>query len=114
MVVVQLSQTVNDPDLVPHTNEGARSESGGWLLYAAAGTLVAGGALLVTGNRRAGLAVAATGAALAMLDQQETVKACWEVLPGYLTEIQDVLSRVQTTIEEIAEQGAKLRRALGK
>jgi|SRR5580658_3544525 len=113
MVVVPLQKTVNDPDLVPATNE-SRSDSGDWLLYAAAGTLAAGGVLLVTGNRKAGLAVTATGAALAMLDQQETVKACWEVLPGYLTEIQDILSRVQTTVEEIAAQGAKLRRALGK
>jgi hypothetical protein len=114
MVVVPLSKSVNDPELIPATGESARGERDDWLLYAAAGTLAAGGVLLVTGNRKAGLVVAATGAALAMLDQQETVKACWDVLPGYLSEIQDLLTRVQSTVEEIAAQGAKLRAALGK
>jgi hypothetical protein len=111
MVVVQLSNSVNDPELAPSTSESACDD---WLLYTAAGTLVASGVLLVTGNRRAGLAVAAAGAALAMLDQQETVKACWDALPGYLNEIQGILARVHGTVEEIAEQGARLRAALGK
>ena len=114
MPVVQLSNSQRDPDLVPATDEVSSSENADWLLYAAAGTLAAGGVLLVTGNRKAGLVVAATGAALAMLDQQETVKACWDVLPGYLSEVQDFLSRVQNTIDDLAEQGAKLRKALGK
>ena len=114
MAVVQLSTSVNDPELAPATGESACCDCEDWLLYSAAGTLVAGGVLLVTGNRRAGLAVAATGAALAMLDQQETVKACWDALPGYLSEIQSILTRVQSTVEEIAAQGAKLREALGK
>jgi len=111
MAVVQLSKSVDDPELAPATSETDYSD---WLLYAAAGTLAAGGVLLVSGNRKAGLAVAAAGAALAMLDQQETVKACWNALPGYLTEIQEILSRVQGTMDEVAAQGAKLREALGK
>ena len=114
MPVVQLSSSQRDPDLVPATGEVSSGENGDWLLYAAAGTLAAGGVLLATGNRKAGLVVAATGAALAMLDQQETVKTCWNVLPGYLNEIQDFLSRVQSTVDELAVQGAKLRKALGK
>jgi hypothetical protein len=113
MAVVQLTESVNDPELVPATDESGYDECENWLLYSAAGTLVAGGVLLVTGNRKAGLAVAATGAALAMLDQQETVKAVWNALPEYLTEIQGILTRVQSTVEEIAAQGAKLRAALG-
>ncbi len=114
MVVVQLSTSVNDPELAPATGDSACGACDDWLLYTAAGTLVASGVLLVTGNRRAGLAVAATGAALAMLDQQDAVKACWDALPGYLNEIQGILARVQGTVEEIAAQGARLRAALGK
>jgi hypothetical protein len=114
MAVVQFSDSVNDPELVPVTSESGSGECEDWLLYAAAGTLVASGVLLVTGNRKAGLAVAATGAALAMLDQQETVKAVWDALPEYLGEIQGVLARIQGTVEEIAAQGARLRAALGK
>jgi len=114
MAVVQVTESVNDPDLVPATGESTCGACEDWLLYTAAGTLVAGGVLLATGNRKAGLAVAATGVALAMLDQQETVKACWNALPGYLSEIQDILVRVQGTVDEIAAQGARLRATLGK
>jgi len=113
MTIVQLSKSIDDPELAPVTSDSGDWKED-WLLYSAAGTLVAGGVLLVTGNRKAGLAVAATGAALAMLDQQETVKACWDALPGYLSEIQEILTRVQSTVEEIAAQGAKLRTMLGK
>ncbi|MGD0911976.1 MAG: hypothetical protein ABR928_08775 [Terracidiphilus sp.] len=114
MVVVPLSKSVNDPELVPATSESECAACDDWLLYTAAGTLLASGVLLVTGNRKAGLAAAAAGAALAMLDQQETVKAVWDALPEYLGEIQGVLARVQGTIEEITAQGARLRAALGK
>jgi hypothetical protein len=114
MTVVQLSNSVDDPELAPVTSESIFGDCEDWLLYTAAGTLAAAGVLLVTGNRKAGLVAAATGAALAMLDQQETVKACWDVLPGYLSEIQEFLGRVQGTVEEIAEQGARLRTVLGK
>jgi hypothetical protein len=114
MAVVQLTGSMNDPELVPVTSESSCGACGDWLLYTAAGTLLAGGVLLVTGNRKAGLAVAATGTALAMIDQQDTVKAVWDALPGYLTEVQGILARVQGTVEEIAAQGARLRAALGK
>lgn len=111
MAVVQISETINDPELAPATSDSASDD---WLLYAAAGTLVAAGVLLVTGNRKAGLVVAASGAALAMLDQQETVEACWDALPGYIEEIQGFLARVQGTVEEVAAQGARLRAMVGK
>jgi hypothetical protein len=114
MAVVQITESINDPELAPATSESSCGVCADWLLYAAAGTLMAGGVLLATGNRRAGLAVAASGAALAMLDQQETVVACWDALPGYLNEIQDFLSRVQGTVDEISAQGAKLRAMVGK
>jgi hypothetical protein len=114
MAVVQFTESINDPELFPVTGESACGACEDWLLYTAAGTLAAGGVLLVTGQRKAGLAVAAAGVVLAMLDQQETVKACWDALPGYLTEIQNILERVQGTIDEVAAQGARLREALGK
>jgi hypothetical protein len=115
MAVVQISNSVNDPDLAPDNGQVlSPGDNPDWLLYSAAGALVAGGLLLVTGNRKAGLVVAATGAALAMLDQQETVRACWDLMPGYLTEIQNVLGRVQSTVDEFAEQGSKLRAAFRK
>jgi len=115
MVVVPLSKTangaVNGLGGAPRSN-GANSVP--WIRYAAAGTLAASGALLATGKRRVGLVTAVTGAVLAMLDQEEVVNAWWNALPGYLEEVQGVLGRAQTAVEDLSAQGQKLRRVLGK
>jgi hypothetical protein len=79
-----------------------------------AGTLVASGALLVAGKRRAGLVTAVAGAALVMLDQQEVVSQWWNALPGYLEEMQGMLGRAQAAVDDLSVQGEKLRRVLGK
>ena len=111
MVVVPRSKAETGLGDAPSSN---RANSIPWIRYAAACTLAASGALLVTGKRRAGLVTAVTGAALAMLDQQEVVNAWWNALPGYLEEIQGLLGRAQTAVEDLSAQGKKLRRVLGK
>jgi hypothetical protein len=83
-----------------------------WVTMAAAATLAAGGALMVCGRPRAGLVAAAGGTALAMLDQQETVVAWWKSLPGYLAEIQEILGRVQVTLDDVSAQHDRLHKAL--
>ena len=83
-----------------------------WIRYAAAGTLAASGALLITGRHRAGLIAAVSGAALAMLDQQETVRAWWNMLPGFLEELHTALGHAQTVVEDLSVQGQKLREVL--
>lgn len=108
MVVVPLQQNGND------SGAKRRASETPWIRYAAAGTLAAGGALLVSGRRRAGLVTAISGAVLAMIDQEEAVCAWWNALPGCLDEIQDLLGRTQTAIEDLSAQGQKLRRALGR
>jgi hypothetical protein len=85
-----------------------------WTRIAAAGTLAASGALLIAGKRRAGLATAVTGAALAMLDQQEIVSKWWNALPGHLDQIQGMLGRAQAAVEDLTVQGEKLRRILNR
>jgi uncharacterized protein (DUF1697 family) len=85
-----------------------------WVGFAAAGTLVASGALLLAGKRRAGMVAAASGTALALLDQQETLRSWWNTLPGYLEEVQRMLSQVQGTVDELAAQREKLRRVLSR
>jgi hypothetical protein len=89
-----------------------RSPEPNWLRYAAAGTLAAGGVLLVTGNKRVGLIVAASGAALAMLDQQEAVGAWWNMLPGFLEEMSATLGKAQSAVQDLSTQGQKLREML--
>src|ERR1700727_200503 len=76
-----------------------------WLRYAATGTLAASGALLVSGYRRAGLLTAASGAALAMLDQQEAVLEWWNMLPGFLEELHSTLGKAQNAVADLSVQG---------
>jgi hypothetical protein len=89
-----------------------RAPEPSWLRYAAAGTLAAGGVLLMTGNKRAGLIVAASGAALAMLDQREAVGAWWNMLPGFLEEVNMTLEKAQSAVQDLSTQGQKLREML--
>jgi len=111
MVVVPLSKSAENPNEAP-----LRRSSGDvhWLRYAAAGTLTASGALLITGYRRAGLLAAASGVALAMLDQGEVVREWWNMLPGFLDELQTSLGHAQTAVQDLSVQGQKLREVIGR
>jgi hypothetical protein len=80
--------------------------------YIAAGALVAGAAMMVVGNRRAGLVVAAAGTALAMLEEQELIESWWKKLPGYLSEAQELLDKVEDYMSEASAQGQKLQSML--
>lgn len=84
------------------------------LRVGSAATLLAGGALLLTGNRRLGLVAAAAGTTMAMLDQKETLKKWWELLPDYLVGVQRVLTQVEQTVDEFAVQRERLVRAMGR
>jgi len=86
----------------------SRDGSGCVLRYAAAGTLAAGAALLLSGSRRTGLLAAAAGTALAMIDQQETMGVWWNTLPGYLDEAQSFLNRVQRAVDDVNAQRRKV------
>ena len=111
MVVVPLTMPANEAHAAPRSS-GADSMN--WVRVAAAGTLAASGVLLVTGRRRAGLLAAASGTALAMLDQKQTVRAWWEALPGYLSEVQSMLGRVQGAVDELSAQREKLHNVLSR
>ena len=80
-----------------------------WLKYAAGGSLLAGSVLLFSGKHKAGLLAAATGAALTMLDQQETVAAWWKALPGLVDDASRMLGQVEGVIQNIDSQREKLR-----
>ncbi|MGH9589994.1 MAG: hypothetical protein ACRD25_06345 [Terracidiphilus sp.] len=86
-----------------------RDRSSCALRYAAAGTLVAGGVLLLSGCRRTGLVTAVVGTALAMIDQQETMRLWWNALPVYLDEAQSFLGRVQGAVDDVTAQQRKVR-----
>jgi hypothetical protein len=111
MVVVPLSKPENESPTTPGIVE---SEAMNWISFAAGGTLVAGGLLLLAGERRAGMVAAASGTALALLDQQETLHSWWEALPGYIDQVQNVLNKVQDTVNEAAAKREQLRKILAR
>lgn len=71
-----------------------------WLGVAAGATLVAGGLLFIGRQRRTGLAVAAAGAALAVLDQQETLRHWWAQIPDLVEQAQGLIGQVQQKVDD--------------
>ncbi|HEY2470394.1 MAG TPA: hypothetical protein VGI45_21545 [Terracidiphilus sp.] len=83
-----------------------------WVKIAACGSLITGGLLLLSGQKRAALVMAASGTALAMLDQEETVRSWWNALPGYVDRAQYMVEQVREVVDDITEKGEAMRRAL--
>ncbi len=110
MVVVPLAATGNESEA---RGEGVCTASSTcWVRVTAAGALAASGVLLMAGKRRAGLVAAVAGTVLTVLDQQETVRTWWNRVPGYLEEVQSILTRVQGAVDELSAQGERLRNIL--
>ncbi|MDE3150491.1 MAG: hypothetical protein KGL37_13560 [Acidobacteriota bacterium] len=109
MVVVPLSKSEDDAEITPESAESAPTN---WVGITATGTLAASVLLLLAGQRRAGLVAATSGAALALLDQQETVRACWNALPSYLDEVYQLLGCVQEGVRDFSEKREKIQRIM--
>jgi hypothetical protein len=90
------------------------TDSFDWIKLAACGTLITGGLLLLTGQKRAGLVMAASGTALALLDHEETLRHWWDAMPEYVDRAQYMLEQVQDVVEDITEKGESLRRVLSR
>lgn len=106
MGLTKLSHEIQDrlPGKVPEFS---------WQRAVAAGSLVVGACLFLSGRRKAALGVAAAGAAVGLLEHPESARELWEALPQYLRKGQDVLVRVEDFINEVAKQGNKLRSSIG-
>jgi hypothetical protein len=87
-------------------------ESPDVLKFAAGGALVAGGILLLTGQRRAGIAVSVAGAALTLLGEQDLVRSWWEQLPDYVEHLEHAVSRMKSSVEEITVTRDNLKQVL--
>ena len=79
-----------------------------WINLLAAGTMLAGGALLISGHKRAGLIVAAAGTALALIDEKEAIEALWKKLPAYLKEAQTLLEKAEGYMNDLGPAAQKL------
>jgi len=87
-------------------------ESSDMAKVAAGGALVAGGILLLTGQRRSGIAVSAAGAALMLLTEQETVRTWWEQIPDYVGHLENMVGRMKNSMEEITVTRDNLKQVL--
>lgn len=118
MVVLPLSRLPKDFDVDPNAPRLApqtqSDDSINWVRVSAAATLVTSGALLLAGKRRLGLVAAVAGTSMAMIDQQDTMKKWWALLPGYITEVQGLLDQVEETVDGVAAQRDKLGQFLGR
>ena len=117
MVVLPLSRLPEDFDAdakTPQAEPAPIASSRNWVRIASAASLVASGALLLSGRRRAGLLIAVTGTTLALLDQQDTLSKWWALLPSYIEDIQWLLNQAESAVEEFGAQREKLGQVLGR
>jgi len=117
MVVLPLSRLPNDydADLTPQKPVPVpEADTMNWVRIASAATLIASGALLLSGRRRPALLAATTGTALAMLDQKDIMHKWWLLLPAYIDDVQRLLNQAEGAVEEFATQRDKLGKALGR
>lgn len=83
-----------------------------WVNVAAGSALVVGGLLFLSEKRRAGMAVAAAGSALAIISQEETVRAWWRQFPVLVDQVQHLVGQVQHKMSEFAAKRDSLNEAL--
>jgi hypothetical protein len=100
------------PNKSTKVTEMPRNESFDWVKFAACGSLFAGGLLLLTGQKRAGLGMAASGTALTMLDQGEALRQWWNALPEYVDRAQWMVEQVREVVDDVTEKGEAMRRVL--
>jgi hypothetical protein len=83
-----------------------------WTRTVAAGSLVVGALLLISGRRKSALAVSAAGAAVALLENPEIVREAWEAMPRAIRSGQDFLVRIEDFVEELNKQAQHVRKVL--
>jgi hypothetical protein len=107
----QVASTVED---TAHSLKLDRGWNTNWVRTVAASSLVTGAVLLTTGRRKAGLAVAAAGTVLALVEDPEGVKKVWNNIPDYLENGHDLLTRFEKFVGELTAQGEKFRAVVEK
>jgi len=83
-----------------------------WTRSLAAGTLVTSAILLVLGKRKAALAVAVAGGAVALIEDPDGARKFWNDIPDYIKAGQKALARIEGLIEQAAEQGVRFKDVL--
>jgi predicted RNA-binding Zn ribbon-like protein len=76
--------------------------------------LAASAGLLLTGKRKAGVAVAAIGTAFALLEDPDTVSRWWCDLPAFIGNTQQALDKAEQVVHDFADRGTQLRNLISK
>jgi hypothetical protein len=84
------------------------ADSADWVTMAAGSALVVGGLLLFTDKRRAGVALAAAGTALALVEHEETVRAWWNRIPDVVDGVQELILDLQSRVSEFTARRSSL------
>ncbi|MHB8301466.1 MAG: hypothetical protein ACYDC6_01320 [Acidobacteriaceae bacterium] len=80
-----------------------------WLRALAAGSFIAGAALLLTGRRKAALTASGLGAAVILTEDPDAIKELWQRVPNYLQDGHELLGRLEGVLDGITEQGGRVR-----
>jgi hypothetical protein len=80
-----------------------------WMRALAAGSLVAGAALLLTGRKKAALTASGLGAAVILAEDPDAIKDLWGRVPDYLQDGHEMLGRLEGVLDGITEQGGRVR-----
>ncbi len=80
-----------------------------WLRALAAGSLVAGAALLLTGRKKAALTASGLGAAVILAEDPDAMRQLWQCVPDYLQDGHELLGRLEGVLDGITEQGGRVR-----
>ena len=80
-----------------------------WLRAVAAGSLVTGAVLLLTGRRKAALTVSGLGAAVILAEDPGAMKDLWHNVPDYLQDGHELLGRLEGVLDGISEQSTRVR-----
>ena len=83
-----------------------------WTRVLAAGSLVIGAALLLTGRKKAALIAAGMGAAAVLSEDPHTIKELWHRTPEYLREGHDLLGHLENVVDNLKEQSGRVQQLL--
>jgi len=108
MVAIPISPTSSTQLQKISPRQPVSAQKNDWSHLVAAGTVLAGGALMVAGRKKAGMAVAAAGTALALLEDQETVQGWWNRLPEFLGQAQVFLDKAEVYLKQATVQGQRI------
>ncbi len=101
---------------IPRRNGAVQRATGeepiDWVNIAAGSALVVSGLLLISGKRRAGVAVGTAGTTLALLQHEDTVRAWWSRIPAFVEDAQAALGMLQDKVNEFNEKRDALHEAV--